>query len=109
MLHGGSCHVDNMEVKVTGLVASMDKIKELFLMTKGGFGVTSRSKMVTASIVEGSQMGFEGSNCFKEITLTLVPRLANIKPTPEALMFQYKGHVSQSSEDNITKIDTLEG
>lgn len=24
-------------------------------------------------------------------------------------MLQYKGHVSQSGEDNITKIDTLEG
>jgi hypothetical protein len=93
---------DNMEVKVTGLPTSMNEVKELLLMTKGGFGARSSSTMVTVSIVEGSQMGLEGTNCLKDITLTLVPRLANIKPNPQALMLQYKVNFSQSSEDNIT-------
>jgi hypothetical protein len=100
---------DNMEVKVTRLVASMNKIKELFFMTKRGFDVISSSKMFIASIVEGSQMGPNAINCLKDITLTLVPILFNIKATHQSLMLQYIGRVSQSSEDDITEIDTLEG
>jgi len=99
---------DNLEAKVTRLAVSMNKIKELLLMTKASFGVTSSSKMFATSIMERSQMGPDGTTCLKDIALTLVPRLANIKPTSQALMLQYNGHVSQSSEDDITKIDTLE-
>lgn len=100
---------DNMETKVTKLVANMNEIKKLFLMTKGGFGASSSSKMFTVSIVEGSQMKPDGTNYLKDIALTLVPGLVNIKPNPQALMFQYKGHVSQSTKDDIIDINTLEG
>jgi hypothetical protein len=100
---------DNMETKITRLATSMNEIKELFLMTKGGFGASSSSKMFTASTVEGSQMGPDGTNYLKDITLTLVLGLANIKPTPQALMLQYNGHVSQFTKDDIIEIDTLEG
>jgi hypothetical protein len=49
-----------------------------------------------------------GLLAFKDIALTLMPRLVNIKPTSQALMLQYNGHVSQSGGNDITKIDTLE-
>lgn len=74
---------DNMEVKVKGLVASMNDIKELLLMIKGGLDASSSNKMFTVSIVERSQMGLDRTNCFNNIALTLVLGLANIKPTPK--------------------------
>jgi hypothetical protein len=72
-----------METKVNGLVVSMNEIKGLILMIKGGLDASSRNKIFTVSIVEGSQMGLDMTNCFKDITLTLMLRLANIKPTPK--------------------------
>lgn len=60
---------DNMEAKVKGLIMSMNEIKELLLMTKGGLGGSLVSRMFIANTMEGSQMVPNQTNSLKEITL----------------------------------------
>jgi hypothetical protein len=57
-----------MEAKVKGLITSMNEIKELLLMTKGGLGGSLVSRMFIANM-EGSQMVPNRTNSLKEITL----------------------------------------
>ncbi len=81
---------DNMEAKVSGLVTSMDEIKELLLM-KGDLGSNQGSTMFTTTIVEGAHRVPLGGPNMKNIAVTLVPRLVDINPTPLSLIWDYKG------------------
>jgi hypothetical protein len=47
---------DNMEAKVNGLAMTMNKIKELFLTTKGGIGPSARNQMIIATTMEGANI-----------------------------------------------------
>jgi hypothetical protein len=58
-----------MEAKVKGLITSMNEIKELLLMTKGGLGGSLVSRMFIANTIERSQMVPNWTNSLKEITL----------------------------------------
>jgi len=79
---------NNMEAKVNGLATSMNEITKLFLMNRGGIRPNGNSNMFTTTIVEGANMVQDVSNSLKDITLTLVLRLAEITPTHLTLMIQ---------------------
>jgi hypothetical protein len=69
---------------------SMNEIKELLLMTKGGLGGSLINRMFIANTMEGSQMLPNWTNALKDITLIWMPRLANLIPITKALKIQYK-------------------
>jgi hypothetical protein len=48
---------------------SMNEIKELLLMTKGGLGGSLINRMFIANTMEGSQMLPNWTNALKDITL----------------------------------------
>jgi hypothetical protein len=94
---------DSMEAMVNGLAMTMNKIKELFLMTKGGIGLSARNQMFTTTTVEGANTVRDGTKALKDIAMTFVPMLANITPTLQAPMIQYNDPIaSQSAVDDVT-------
>jgi hypothetical protein len=81
---------DSMEKKVSRLATSMNEIKELLLM-KGNLGYNSRFVLFIGTIVEGAHRVPLGGPNLKDITITLVPGMVDINPTPPSLIWDYKG------------------
>ncbi len=81
---------DNMEAKVSGLVTSMNEIKELLFM-KGNLGYNLGIVVFNATIVEGAHRVPLGGPNLKDIAITLVSGTVDINPIPSSLIWDYKG------------------